>query len=241
MSVVNGPLLALDEIHVYYGNIAAVKGLSLIVWPGEIVSLIGSNGAGKSTTLRTISGLLRPRRGTATFNSTRLDRTPAEQIVRLGISHSPEGRRIFPRMSVAENLDLGAFIRKDRAAVEHDRQNVLELFPRLRERIDQKAGTLSGGEQQMLAVARALMARPKLLLLDEPSMGLAPVLVEVIFETIRTIREQGTTILLVEQNALAALGIADRAYVLESGSLKLEGAARDLVRDPEIARAYLGG
>jgi branched-chain amino acid transport system ATP-binding protein len=237
----NGTLLALNDIHVYYGNIAAVKGLSLHVRQGEIVTLIGSNGAGKSTTLRTISGLLRPRRGTVTFAGGRVDRTAAEEIVRLGISHSPEGRRIFPRMSVSENLDLGAFVRKDRGAIAEDRANVLELFPRLRERIDQKAGTLSGGEQQMLAVARALMARPKLLLLDEPSMGLAPVLVELIFETIRTIREQGTTILLVEQNALAALGVADRGYVLESGSLKLEGPAPELARDPEIARAYLGG
>jgi branched-chain amino acid transport system ATP-binding protein len=234
-------MLALDDIHVYYGNIAAVKGLSLHVMPGEIVTLIGSNGAGKSTTLRTISGLLRPRRGTATFNGSRLDRTAADQIVKLGIAHSPEGRRIFPRMSVSENLDLGAFLRKDRTGIAQDREHVLELFPRLRERIDQKAGTMSGGEQQMLAVARALMAKPKLLLLDEPSMGLAPVLVELIFNTISTIREQGTTVLLVEQNALAALGVADRAYVLESGSLKLEGSAQELASDPEIVRAYLGG
>ncbi|MEN3304494.1 MAG: branched-chain amino acid transport system ATP-binding protein [Micromonosporaceae bacterium] len=234
-------MLALNDIHVYYGNIAAVKGLTLHVMPGEIVTLIGSNGAGKSTTLRTISGLLRPRRGSATFNGTKLERTPADQIVRLGIAHSPEGRRIFPRMSVSENLDLGAFLRKDRAEIARDREQVLELFPRLRERIDQKAGTMSGGEQQMLAVARALMAKPKLLLLDEPSMGLAPVLVELIFKTISTIREQGTTVLLVEQNALAALGVADRAYVLESGSLKLAGSARELANDPEIVRAYLGG
>ncbi len=235
------PMLTLEDIHVYYGNIAAVKGLTLHVMPGEIVTLIGSNGAGKSTTLRTISGLLRPRRGTAVFNGTRLERTAADQIVRLGIAHSPEGRRIFPRMSVSENLDLGAFLRKDKAGIAGDREHVLELFPRLRERIDQKAGTLSGGEQQMLAVARALMAKPKLLLLDEPSMGLAPVLVELIFNTISAIREQGTTVLLVEQNALAALGVADRAYVLESGSLKLEGPARELASDPEIVSAYLGG
>jgi branched-chain amino acid transport system ATP-binding protein len=235
------PMLAIEDLHVYYGNIAAVKGLTLHVMAGEIVTLIGSNGAGKSTTLRTISGLLRPRRGTAVFNGARLERTAADQIVRLGIAHSPEGRRIFPRMSVAENLDLGAFLRKDRSGIAADRAHVLELFPRLRERIDQKAGTMSGGEQQMLAVARALMAKPKLLLLDEPSMGLAPVLVELIFQTISTIREQGTTVLLVEQNALAALGIADRAYVLESGALKLAGDARELARDPEIVRAYLGG
>jgi branched-chain amino acid transport system ATP-binding protein len=235
------PLLALDNVHVYYGNIAAVKGLSLTVMPGEIVTLIGSNGAGKSTTLRTISGLLRPRQGHLTFEGRRIDRTAADEIVRLGIAQSPEGRRIFPRMTVAENLDLGAFLRKDRAAIAADRERVLELFPRLRERIAQKAGTMSGGEQQMLAVARALMARPKLLLLDEPSMGLAPVLVDLIFETISTIRESGTTVLLVEQNALAALRVADRAYVLESGLLKMQGNARELARDPEVVRAYLGG
>jgi branched-chain amino acid transport system ATP-binding protein len=235
------PLLALDNVHVYYGNIAAVKGLSLTVMPGEIVTLIGSNGAGKSTTLRTISGLLRPRQGHLTFEGRRIDRTGADEIVRLGIAQAPEGRRIFPRMTVAENLDLGAFLRKDRAAIAADRERVLELFPRLRERIAQKAGTMSGGEQQMLAVARALMARPKLLLLDEPSMGLAPVLVDLIFETISTIREGGTTVLLVEQNALAALRVADRAYVLESGLLNMEGSARELARDPEVVRAYLGG
>jgi branched-chain amino acid transport system ATP-binding protein len=236
-----GPMLVLNDIHVYYGNIAAVKGISLHVNEGEIVTLIGSNGAGKSTTLRTISGLLRPRRGSLNFLGTRLEREQAADIVRLGIAQSPEGRRIFPRMSVSENLDLGAFLRKDKASVAKDRAFVLELFPRLRERIDQKAGTMSGGEQQMLAVARALMAQPKLLLLDEPSMGLAPVLVDVIFQTIARVREQGTTVLLVEQNALAALKIADRAYVLESGTLKLAGPARELAHDPEIARAYLGG
>jgi branched-chain amino acid transport system ATP-binding protein len=235
------PLLELDNVHVYYGNIAAVKGLSLTVMSGEIVTLIGSNGAGKSTTLRTISGLLRPRQGHLTFEGRRIHRTAADEIVRLGIAHSPEGRRIFPRMTVSENLDLGAFLRKDRAAIAADRERVLELFPRLRERIAQKAGTMSGGEQQMLAVARALMARPKLLLLDEPSMGLAPVLVDLIFETISTIREGGTTVLLVEQNALAALRVADRAYVLESGLLKMQGNARELARDPEVVRAYLGG
>jgi branched-chain amino acid transport system ATP-binding protein len=234
-------MLTLENVHVYYGNIAAVKGLSLTVMPNEIVTLIGSNGAGKSTTLRTISGLLRPRQGQVTFNGRRIDRTAADEIVRLGIAQSPEGRRIFPRMTVAENLDLGAFLRKDRAGIAADKERVLELFPRLRERITQKAGTMSGGEQQMLAVARALMARPKLLLLDEPSMGLAPVLVDLIFETIKTIREGGTTVLLVEQNALAALRVADRAYVLESGLLNLEGPARELARDPEIVRAYLGG
>ena len=235
------PMLALDGIEVYYGNIAAVRGLSMSVLPGEIVTLLGSNGAGKSTTLRTISGLLQPRRGTITFQGTRLNGMPAHQIVRRGIAHVPEGRRIFPRMSVDENLDLGAFVRTDRDGIAADKEMVYELFPRLRERHTQKAGTMSGGEQQMLAVGRALMARPKLLLLDEPSMGLAPVLVEVIFETITRIREQGTTVLLVEQNALAALGVADRAYVLESGRLKLAGAAADLANDPEVVRAYLGG
>jgi branched-chain amino acid transport system ATP-binding protein len=235
------PMLAVDDIHVYYGNIAAVKGLSLTVREGEIVTLIGSNGAGKSTTLRTISGLLRPRHGHIRFNGQQIDRMPADQVVSLGIAQSPEGRRIFPRMTVAENLDLGAFLRKDRQGILEDQERMLTLFPRLRERINQRAGTLSGGEQQMLAVARALMARPKLLLLDEPSMGLAPVLVEVIFATIAQIRDQGVTVLLVEQNALAALGIADRAYVLESGSLHMEGTAAAMADDPEIARAYLGG
>jgi branched-chain amino acid transport system ATP-binding protein len=234
-------MLEIENISVYYGNIAAVKGVSLSVMAGEIVTLIGSNGAGKSTTLRTISGLLRPRQGTIRFNGKAIDRTPADQIVRLGIAHSPEGRRIFPRMTVAENLDLGAFLRKDKAGIAEDQERMLELFPRLRERIGQKAGTLSGGEQQMLAVARALMARPKLLLLDEPSMGLAPVLVDVIFATITQIRQQGITVLVVEQNALAALKVADRAYVLESGSMHMEGPAAEMADNPEIARAYLGG
>jgi len=236
-----GAMLALQDIHVYYGNIAAVKGLSLEVYPGEIVTLLGSNGAGKSTTLRTISGLLRPRKGSVSFEGQRLDGVAAHEVVQRGIAQSPEGRRIFPRMSVDENLDLGAYVRNDRDAVNADKQRVLELFPRLRERINQKAGTMSGGEQQMLAVARALMARPKLLLLDEPSMGLAPVLVDLIFDTIAEIRKQGTTVLLVEQNALAALRVADRAYVMESGLLKLAGPAAELANDPEIVRAYLGG
>jgi len=208
---------------------------------GEIVTLLGPNGAGKSTTLRTISGLLRPRKGAVMFEGSRLDGVAAHDVVQRGIAQSPEGRRIFPRMSVDENLDLGAFLRKDKAGIASDKQHVFDLFPRLRERVMQKAGTMSGGEQQMLAVARALMARPRLLLLDEPSMGLAPVLVELIFTTIQRIREQGTTVLLVEQNALAALGVADRAYVLESGLLKLSGQAADLAKDPEIVRAYLGG
>jgi len=234
-------MLDINDIHVYYGNIAAVKGLSLKVDAGEIVTLLGSNGAGKSTTLRTISGLLRPRKGHVFFESKRLDGVAAHDVVAKGIAQSPEGRRIFPRMTVSENLDLGAFLRRDRTEIATDKEMVLELFPRLRERITQKAGTLSGGEQQMLAVARALMARPKLLLLDEPSMGLAPVLVDLIFDTIARIREQGTTVLLVEQNALAALRVADRAYVLESGTLKLAGPATELAKDPEIVKAYLGG
>jgi branched-chain amino acid transport system ATP-binding protein len=234
------PMLAVQDIHVYYGNIAALKGLSFFVNQGEIVTLLGSNGAGKSTTLRTISGLLHPRRGSLAFEGKRLHGVAAHDVVGLGIAQSPEGRRIFPRMTVAENLDLGAYLRKDPAGIAQDRENVLDLFPRLRERIAQKAGTMSGGEQQMLAVARALMARPKLLLLDEPSMGLAPVLVDLIFDTLVRIREQGTTVLLVEQNALAALRVADRAYVLESGALKLSGTAAELAKDPEIVKAYLG-
>ncbi len=234
-------LLAIENLSVYYGNIAAVKGISLYVRKGEIVTLIGSNGAGKSTTLRTISGLIKPRGGTLTYQGRPLRGMPGHAIVAAGICQSPEGRRIFPRMTVEENLQLGAFLRKDRAAIEADKERVLTLFPRLKERIAQKAGTMSGGEQQMLAVGRALMGNPTLLLLDEPSMGLAPVLVDLIFDTIQTIREQGTTVLLVEQNALAALGVADYAYVLESGTMKLEGPARELAKDDEVVRAYLGG
>jgi branched-chain amino acid transport system ATP-binding protein len=234
-------LLAIDNISVYYGNIAAVKGISLYVRKGEIVTLIGSNGAGKSTTLRTVSGLIRPRQGKLTYQGRSLTAMSGHDIVGAGICHSPEGRRIFPRMTVEENLYLGAFLRKDKAAIEVDKERVLELFPRLKERIAQKAGTMSGGEQQMLAVGRALMGNPTLLLLDEPSMGLAPVLVDLIFDTIQTIRDQGTTVLLVEQNALAALGVADYGYVLESGTMKLEGPAAQLARDDEVVRAYLGG
>ena len=235
------PMLAVDDIAVYYGNIAAVKGLTIRVHPGEIVTLIGSNGAGKSTTLRTISGLLKPRSGSITFEGEKISGKEGHEIVKAGICQSPEGRRIFPRMTVSENLDLGAFLRNDKDGIERDRARVLELFPRLADRIGQKAGTMSGGEQQMLAVARALMGSPHLLLLDEPSMGLAPVLVDLIFDTIETIREQGTTVLVVEQNALAALRVADYAYVLESGVLKLEGDAKKLAEDDDIVRAYLGG
>jgi branched-chain amino acid transport system ATP-binding protein len=235
------PLLALRELHVSYGNIAAVKGLNLDVYPGEIVTLIGSNGAGKSTTLRTISGLLRPRRGTVEFDGRKINGMHGHDVVKRGICHSPEGRRIFSRMTVSENLDLGAFLRNDADGIAADRKWVLDLFPVLDERLSQKAGTLSGGEQQMLAVARALLGKPKLLLLDEPSMGLAPVLVDLIFHTIGQIRDQGVTVLLVEQNALAALEVADYAYVLESGSLTLQGPAVDLLEDDSVTRAYLGG
>jgi len=234
-------LLAVRDLHVYYGNIAAVRGVTLSVNKGEIVTLIGSNGAGKSTTLRTISGLIRPRSGDVVFQGSSITTMPGHKVVGAGICHSPEGRRIFPRMTVLENLELGAFLRNDRAAIAQDLERVLELFPRLRERTSQKAGTMSGGEQQMLAVGRALMGNPTLLLLDEPSMGLAPVLVDLIFDTIQTIRDQGTTVLVVEQNALAALRIADYAYLLESGRLKLEGPGSELARNDEIVRAYMGG
>jgi branched-chain amino acid transport system ATP-binding protein len=220
-------MLKVDQLEVSYGNIKAIKGISLEVNQGEIVTLIGSNGAGKSTTLRAISGLLKPRSGSITFQGDRIDGKEGHEIVARGICQSPEGRRIFPRMSVSENLDLGAFLRNDKEAVAADRERVLELFPRLAERINQKAGTMSGGEQQMLAVGRALMGSPTLLLLDEPS--------------IIKIKEQGTTILLVEQNALAALNVADRAYVLESGNIKLSGNAKDLISDPAVTKAYLGG
>ncbi|MDP9239319.1 MAG: ABC transporter ATP-binding protein [Actinomycetota bacterium] len=235
------PLLGVRDLNVYYGNIAAVKGITFDVFAGEIVTLIGSNGAGKSTTLRTISGLIKPRKGTVSLLGKDITRCAGHEVVARGICHSPEGRRIFPRMTVEENLGLGAFLRKDKAAIATDRERVLDLFPRLRERLTQVAGTMSGGEQQMLAVARAMMGRPKLLMLDEPSMGLAPVLVDLIFDTIATIREQGTAILLVEQNALAALRVADHAYVLESGSLKLNGPASQLADDDQVVRAYLGG
>jgi branched-chain amino acid transport system ATP-binding protein len=237
----DGPMLSVDDIHVYYGNIAAVKGISIEVKQGEIVTLIGSNGAGKSTTMRAISGLVSPRRGSITFEGRKISGMPGHLVTALGISQSPEGRRIFGRMSVDENLDLGAFLRNDKDGILADRERIYELFPRLKERIHQKAGTLSGGEQQMLAVARALMTRPRLLMLDEPSMGLAPLLVELIFNTIKQIREQGMTILLVEQNALAALDVADRAYVLESGVIKQTGRAAELAASDEVRKAYLGG
>lgn len=234
-------LLEVKDLQVAYGSILAVKGVSLVVNEGEIVTLIGSNGAGKSTILRTISGLLKPKAGTITFAGERIDGKEGHEIVAKGLCQSPEGRRIFPRMSVRENLELGAFLRNDKAAIEVDRERVLDLFPRLRERYEQRGETMSGGEQQMLAVARAMMGAPKLLLLDEPSMGLAPVLVDMIFETIVKIREQGITILLIEQNAAAALNVADRAYVLESGLIKMSGDASELAKDEAVTKAYLGG
>jgi branched-chain amino acid transport system ATP-binding protein len=233
-------MLEVKNIQVAYGKIIAVKDVSVTVEKGEIVTLIGSNGAGKSTTLRTISGLIKPKSGEILFNGQRIDGVPGHDIVAMGICHSPEGRRIFPRMTVKENLELGAFLRNDKTAVNADMDRVLELFPRLKERIKQTAGTMSGGEQQMLAVSRALMGDPKLLLLDEPSMGLAPVLVELIFDTIVKIRKQGITILLIEQNATAALEVADRAYVLESGKVKMSGSAKELSSDDKVTKAYLG-
>jgi branched-chain amino acid transport system ATP-binding protein len=233
-------LLELDDVHTFYGNIEALKGISLTVEDGECVTLIGSNGAGKSTTLRSISGLTPPRVGSIRFKGKEIGETPPQEIVRLGISQSPEGRKIFPRMSVRENLDLGAYLRRD-TDVDSDLERVFELFPRLKEREKQKAGTMSGGEQQMLAMGRALMARPTVLLLDEPSMGLAPVLVERIYETVEEINKQGTTILLVEQNANFALGVSNRAYVLETGTITLSDKSAKLRENPEVQRAYLGG
>jgi branched-chain amino acid transport system ATP-binding protein len=234
-------LLELRDVHAYYGNIHALKGVSLTVEQGEIVTLIGANGAGKSTTLKTISGLLRPRQGEIEFDGGRIDGVKAHEIVNLGISQSPEGRRIFPRMSVIENLEMGAFARKRGPEVDADFERVFTLFPRLRERRSQLGGTLSGGEQQMLAIARALMARPRLILLDEPSMGLAPILVEQIFDIVRDINAQGTTVLLVEQNALMALGLARRGYIMQTGEIVLADTAAALATNPEVMKAYLGG
>jgi branched-chain amino acid transport system ATP-binding protein len=233
-------MLEIKDLHTYYGNIQALKGISLHVDQGEIVTLIGSNGAGKTTTLRTIQGLIRPRQGTILFEESPLESLSAKAIVRLGISQSPEGRLIFPRMTVKENLEMGAFSRRDSLGIKSDTEQVLHLFPRLRERINQKGGTLSGGEQQMLAIGRAMMARPRLLLLDEPSMGLAPMLVTQIFSIIRDINEQGTTILLVEQNARMALTVAHRGYVLQTGEIVLTGAAKDLQSNETVRKAYLG-
>ena len=234
-------MLKIDTIHVYYGAIHALKGVSLEVHKGEIVTLIGANGAGKSTTLRTVSGLLAPKSGGISFLGENIAGMPAHEIVKHGISQVPEGRRIFAEMSVQENLEMGAFTRKDKAGVEKDFEIVYNRFPRLKERRKQQAGTLSGGEQQMLAMGRALMSRPKLLLLDEPSMGLAPLLIKEIFSIIEDINRDGTTVLLVEQNANMALSIAHRAYVMETGRITLQGAAKELAASEDVRKAYLGG
>ncbi|HET7518020.1 MAG TPA: ABC transporter ATP-binding protein [Actinomycetes bacterium] len=233
-------LLDVKDIHVFYGSIEAVKGLSFHVNRGEIVSLIGANGAGKTTTLRTVSGLLRPREGAIFYEGQRIDLLPAHEVVGLGVAQSPEGRRIFPRMTVRENLDMGAFIRRDATGQREDMDRIMDLFPILKERSRQAAGTLSGGEQQMLAMGRALMARPRLLLLDEPSMGLAPLVVQTIFDTIRDINSQGMTVLLVEQNAAQALSLAHRGYVIETGRIVLEDEASSLLENEQVRKAYLG-
>ena len=240
MSTTREPILRVKDVHTYYGRIEALKGISLEVYDGEIVTLIGSNGAGKSTTLRSINGLNAPRDGSIEFQGVPITTKPAHEIVKMGIAQSPEGRRLFPRMSVVENLEMGAYQRSDRAEIRVDLDRVYGLFPRLAERRTQRAGTLSGGEQQMVAIGRALMARPKLLMLDEPSMGLAPIFVEKIFEIIREINEQGTPILLVEQNALMALDAANRGYVLETGHVALEGPASELRDNEEVRKTYLG-
>ena len=235
-----GTVLTVDNINVYYGAIHALKGISLDVNRGEIVTLIGANGAGKSTTLHTISGLLRSRTGDIEFLESSISHVPAHKIVSMGISHVPEGRRIFQGMTVQENLQMGAFVtKKDR--IEHNLEYVYDQFPRLKERLNQIAGTLSGGEQQMLAMGRALMSDPELLMLDEPSMGLAPILVDQIFEIIKNLNKAGTTILLVEQNAQMALSVADRAYVIETGRITLSGTGEELARSEEVKKAYLGG
>jgi branched-chain amino acid transport system ATP-binding protein len=233
-------LLDVKDIHVYYGAIHALQGISFSVQEGEIVSLIGANGAGKSTTLRTISGLLRARHGSVSFKGQDISLTPAEQIVKLGISQVPEGRKIFAPLSVRENLEMGAYTRSDPAEISKAMNRVFSSFPRLKERINQLGGTLSGGEQQMLATGRGLMSQPSLLLLDEPSMGLSPILVEEIFKIIKEINSQGTSILLVEQNALMALSISHRAYVLETGRVVLEGNSKDIAENPQVKAAYLG-
>jgi branched-chain amino acid transport system ATP-binding protein len=233
-------LFELHKIHTYYGNIHALKGISVTVDKGEIVTLIGSNGAGKTTTLKTISGVLQPKEGTITLEGRRIDRTPAHEIVALGICQAPEGRRIFPRLTTRENLEMGAFHRSDKTGIQQDMERVFALFPRLKERQNQQGGTLSGGEQQMLAIGRALMSRPSILLLDEPSMGLSPVLVETIFQIIQDIHAQGTTILLVEQNALMALQVANRGYVLQTGRIVLHDTAENLSENEMVRKAYLG-
>jgi branched-chain amino acid transport system ATP-binding protein len=231
-------MLQLNDVHAYYGNIHALKGVSISVDQGEVVTLIGSNGAGKTTTLRTISGLMHPRSGSITLNGRAIERTAPHDVTRLGIVQSPEGRRVFPRMTVLENLEMGAFVFGKPDST--DMERVFQLFPRLDERASQKAGTLSGGEQQMLAIGRALMGKPQLLLLDEPSMGLSPILVEGIFSIIREINAQGTTVLLVEQNALMALGVAHRGYVLQTGEIVLADTCDNLRQDESVRKAYLG-
>lgn len=233
-------MLQLDAVETYYGTIQALKGISLEVHEGEIVTLLGANGAGKSTTLRSINGLNHPRRGTIRFLGQDITRTSAHEIVRQGVSQSPEGRKLFPRMTVVENLEMGAFQRSDKSDIKEDMDRVFALFPRLAERRSQRAGTMSGGEQQMCAIGRALMARPKLLMLDEPSIGLAPIFVDRVFETIVEINKQGTTILLVEQNALVALDVADRGYVLQTGTVALSGTAQSLREDEGVRKTYLG-
>jgi len=233
-------LLEIENMHSYYGNIHALQGVSLAVEEGEVVTLIGSNGAGKTTTLRSINGILPPREGRIVFDGEEIQGTAAHDMISKGIAQSPEGRKIFHRMTVLENLEMGAYHRNDRAGIREDMDHVFELFPRLKERVRQESGTMSGGEQQMLAIGRALMSRPKLLLLDEPSMGLAPVLVERIFDIIKDINRQGTTILLVEQNANVALEIATRGYVLETGNIVNEAPAAQLREDPKVREAYLG-
>jgi branched-chain amino acid transport system ATP-binding protein len=238
--VTTGPILELRDVHAYYGSIQALKGISLEVHDGEIVTLLGANGAGKSTTLRSINGLNHPRSGDILFQGSSIVRRSAHELVKLGIAQSPEGRRLFPRMSVLENLEMGAFQRTDRGGIREDMDRVFSLFPRLAERRTQKAGTMSGGEQQMLAIGRALMARPKLLLLDEPSMGLAPIFVEKIFEIVKEINEQGTPILLVEQNALMALHTANRGYVMETGNIVLADDAKALSENEQVKKTYLG-
>jgi branched-chain amino acid transport system ATP-binding protein len=234
------PLLRLENVETFYGSIQALKGVSIEVHEGEIVTLIGANGAGKSTTLRSINGLNHPKRGTIEFNGKDITNDAPHDIVRLGIAQSPEGRKLFPRMSVTENLEMGAFQRRDKTGMKEDMDRVFELFPRLAERKTQKAGTMSGGEQQMCAIGRALMARPTLLMLDEPSMGLAPIFVQRIFETIVEVNKQGTSILLVEQNALMALEVANRGYVLETGHVALADDAKALAQNPEVRKTYLG-
>ncbi len=240
MTATAEPLLRVDEIETFYGSIQALRGISLEVRDGEIVTLIGANGAGKSTTLRSINGLNHPRRGRIAFEGRDITTIPAHDVVKLGIAQSPEGRRLFPRMTVLENLEMGAFQRRDRSGMQEDIERVFTLFPRLAERKSQKAGTLSGGEQQMCAIGRALMARPRLLMLDEPSMGLAPIFVDRIFETIVEVNKQGTSILLVEQNALMALQVASRGYVLETGTVALTDDAKQLAQNEDVRKAYLG-